>query len=284
MKKKLAALLLLVFSLSVGLVGCGSKTVDPAKDAEPVATEDGSWERVQKAGKITVGLDDSYKPMGFRDETTGEIVGFDIDMAKAIGEKLEIEFEFVPADWNAIVTSLLSGKFDCIISGMNMWPERVEQADFVAYGVASQNIVMKADNPMIKDVTGVDFFTDKKLGSQLGSTGAKVVTEMGYEMDKNLFLYKAFPDCTLDLDNGRLDAMIMDSFAAEDLVKEGKYVIVGDAIGGDTSSAKIGIAFNPKDKELQAKIQGAVDELIADGTLSELSKKWIGSDITEGLK
>lgn len=128
MKKK-AMLLLMVFSMTMVLAGCGSKADQPAqapqgdapKQEEQQTQGDGSWDRVKEAGVIKVGLDDSYEPMGFHDPDTNELTGFDIDMANMIGEELGVKFEFVPYDWNSIVLGLNSGHFDVIISGMNMW-------------------------------------------------------------------------------------------------------------------------------------------------------------------
>ena len=157
MKKKLASLLLLTFCVGTMAVGCGSKTTETpaASNDAPAQVEqgDGSWDRVVAAGKITAGLDDAYPPMGYRDDNTGELIGFDIEMAQLIGEKLGIEFEMIPAEWNSIVPSILSGNFDTIISGMNMWAERKEVIDFVPYGVASQVMVVKADYANIDEVT-----------------------------------------------------------------------------------------------------------------------------------
>ena len=118
----------------------------------------------------------------------------------------------------------------------------------------------------------------------MGSTGAKVLGELGFEDGKNLSLYKSFPDCTLDLESGRIEAMVIDSFGGLDLIKNDKYVVVGEPLGAESNYAKIGIALRKEDKELQAKIQQAVDELIADGTLGKLAEQWIGEDITAGLK
>ena len=138
--KKIKALLAILLMASLVLAGCGgnNKVEEKKITWEATVSGDGSLERVQKAGKLTIGLDDSYPPMGFRDPATNEIIGFDIDMAKLIGEKLGVEVELVPSDWNAIVPSLQTEKFDVIVSGMNMWDERIKEVNFVPYGEADQ--------------------------------------------------------------------------------------------------------------------------------------------------
>lgn len=296
MKKKLAMLLLLVFGATMVLAGCGGNnngqnqqaTQGNTQQDEQQQTEgDGSWQRVQDAGVIRVGLDDAYEPMGFHDPETDELTGFDIEMAKMIGEKLGIEFEFVPYDWNGIVPGLQSGHFDVIISGMNMWASRKEQVDFVPYGIASQVIVVRSDYEDADSIKTIEDLKDKTVGSQTGSTGAKNVTSYGFEDGKNLLTYAQFPAAVLDLQSGRLDAIVIDNFGAATVVANGEYKIVGEPVeekGADDDAAKIGIAVRKEDKELQEKLQGAVNELLSDGSLKALSEKWIGIDITEGVQ
>lgn len=283
MKKKMAMLLLMVFSMTMVLAGCGSKADQPAQAPQG----DGSWDRVEKAGVIKVGLDDSYEPMGFHDPDTNELTGFDIDMANMIGEKLGVKFEFVPYDWNSIVLGLNSGHFDVIISGMNMWQERREEVDFVPYGVATQVIIVRSDDPNADSIKTIEDLKGKTIGSQTGSTGAKAALSYGFEDGKDLLGYPQFPAAVLDLQSGRLDAIIADSFTAVSIVEDGTFKIVGDTViekGADSDTEKIGIAVRKEDDDLQAKLQEAVDELIADGSLKELSMKWIGIDITEGVQ
>ena len=161
MKFKKLVSVTLAAVLALGVVGCGGGSDEAASSAasdanvtqieaenpwEATVKGDGSLDRVKEAGVIKAGLDDSYPPMGYHDAETDEIIGFDVDMANAIGEKLGVEFEFVPADWNAIVASLQTGKFDTIISGMNMWDSRVEEVNYVPYGVADQYILVLNEN------------------------------------------------------------------------------------------------------------------------------------------
>ena len=96
-------------------------------------------------------------------------------------------------------------------------------------------------------------------------------------------LYDKFPQAFIDLDNGRLDAIVIDGFAAPEWIKTEKYKKVGQDIGADKEGATIGIAVRKEDKELLDKLNEAIDSMKEDGTLKEISMKWIGYDITEGL-
>ncbi len=299
MKKLLSIALISLFT--IGLVGCGGgdkaetessasadvTQIEAENPWEATVEGDGSLDRVKKAGKITVGLDDSYPPMGYHDAETDEMIGFDIDMMKAIGEKLGVEIEFVPADWNAIVPSLQTKKFDVIVSGMNMWDTRIKEVNFVPYGFASQEVLVKADDPNKDKITDVSYFKDKTIGTQLGSTAAKYLQEQGFADGENLNLYKTFPEITVDLDNGRIDALAIDSFGAVELLDSGKYVAVTQITGQNNENGaaadNIGIAIRKEDGDLQLALQQAVDEMLVNGELKEISMKWIKTDITEPL-
>lgn len=294
--KKLVAVTLAAV-LALGVVGCGSgedDTTSAASDANVTKIEaknpweatvkgDGSLDRVKEAGVIKAGLDDSYPPMGYHDAETDEIVGFDVDMANAIGEKLGVKFEFVPAEWNAIIAGLQTGKFDVIISGMNMWDSRVKEANYVPYGVADQYLLVLNEN--VEDgMDDIEYYKDKVIGTQLGSTAANDLLAAGFVEGENMKVYKTFPEITVDLDNGRIDALAIDSFGSVELLETGKYTHVGDVPSSEGKTAnQIGIAFNKEDGDLQLAIQKAVDELLVDGTMKEISMKWIGMDITESL-
>jgi polar amino acid transport system substrate-binding protein len=311
-KKIMAAIM--VAALAVTAVGCGSSannaassggsasaSTESSASAEnanltPItadnpweATEigDGSWDRVQKAGKITVGLDDAFPPMASHDPQTNELVGFDIDMAAAISEKLGVEFEFQPSAWDSIVPSMLSSKFDVIISGMNMWDSRVAQVNYVPYGVAYQ-LLLVAPDKATDEMSNVEYFKDKVIGTQAGSTAEKYLTELGFEEGKNLKTYKTFPEATVDMGSGRLDALAIDSFGAAELLKSGDYKQVAQITSQNNENGAaadmIGIAVRKEDGDLQMRLAQAVDELIVSGQLAELSQKWIGEDITEPLK
>lgn len=299
MKFKKLVSVTLAAVLALGVVGCGSSSDNEAassasSDANVPQIEaenpwdatvkgDGSLDRVKEAGVIKAGLDDSYPPMGYHDAETDEIIGFDVDMADAIGEKIGVPFEFVPADWNAIIPSLQTGKFDVIISGMNMWDSRVEEVNYVPYGVADQYILVLNEN--VEDgMDDVEYFKDKNIGTQLGSTAAKDLQAAGFAEGDNLTLYKTFPEITVDLDNGRIDALAIDSFGSVELLESGKYTHVGNVPTSEGDQAnEIGIALSKEDGDLQLAIQKAVDELLVDGTLAEISNKWIGMDITADL-
>ena len=165
-----------------------------------------------------------------------------------------------------------------------MWDTRVKEVNFVPYGVASQEVLVKADAENQDQMSDLEYFKDKVIGTQLGSTAAKYLQAMGFVEGENLTLYKTFPEITVDLDNGRIDALAIDNFGSVELLETGKYNDVATIESSDGAAAnQIGIAVRKEDGDLQLALQKAVDELLVSGELKEISMKWIGIDITESL-
>ncbi|MFP4397966.1 MAG: transporter substrate-binding domain-containing protein, partial [Desulfonatronovibrio sp.] len=108
--------------------------------ASGTAMADGSWERVQDKGALVIGLDDAFPPMGFRED--GEIVGFDVDAANALGERLGIDIVWQPTAWDGVIHSLNTKKFDCIWNGMTITEERAERVSFTDPYIMDGQIVV----------------------------------------------------------------------------------------------------------------------------------------------
>ncbi len=127
---------------------------------------DGSLEKVQKAGKLVIGLDDTFAPMGFRQDD-GTLVGFDVDAAEEVGKRLGLKIEWQPTAWSGVIHSLNAKKFDCIWNGMTITPEREKAVSFSKpYIMDGQIAVIAMGNKSIKahkDLGG------KVVGVQKGS-------------------------------------------------------------------------------------------------------------------
>ena len=258
--KKFMSILLTVTMAGAILTGCGKK-------AENV----NSLEAVQKAGILTVGLDDSYPPMEFRD-SKNELVGFDVDLGNEIGKKLGVKTEYITTDFSGILLALTSSKFNMILSGMSITDERKQSIDFSdTYVMGGQVVAIKQGNASIKSLEDLK---GKIVACQLGSTGDTAATAMEglKEVKKYDKITEAFQELSLD----RVDAVIMDAQVGGYYVakKPGEYEVLKNAI----SEEPMGIGFKKEDKELKDAIQKALNELKADGTMSKLSVKWFGFD------
>ena len=164
------------------------------------------------AKKIVVGLDDEYPPMGFKDDKN-EIIGFDVDLAKAAAKKLGREVEFKAIDWNSKEAELKSGRIDVLWNGLDITPERKENMLFSDPYMDNRQIIFirKGDdaNANISDENGL---AGKSVGTQAGSTAEAYIT--GNDALKNSFKdFKTYGDyisAFMDLENGRLDAVVCD--------------------------------------------------------------------------
>ncbi len=267
--KKISVMLLTAI-ISLGLLsGCGSNNKSNNSSNAQIDT---SLEKIKSAGKLTVGVDDSYPPMEFRNEKN-ELVGFDIDLGNEIGKKLGVKVEFMPTDWNGIILALKSGKFNVIISSLSMTDERKKEIDFAGpYLEGGQIIAVKKSNTGIK--SSVDL-NNKIVGCQLGSTGEEAAVKL--KQIKELKKYDKGTEAFHDLSIGRLDAVIIDG-------QVGGYYNKKDGDAFKILDEKLtkepeGIGLKKEDKELKKGLEKALDELKSDGTLSKLSIKWFGYDI-----
>lgn len=235
---------------------------------------DGSWERVKSQGKLVIGLDDAFPPMGFRNEA-GELIGFDIDAAEEAGRRLGIEIVWQPTAWDGVIHSLYAEKFDCIWNGMTITEERAAKVNFTKpYIIDGQIAVVRMDE---QEITAFDQLGGKKVGVQKGSPAleaAKSLPEAAGEIRE----YDTNPKAFLDLESDRLDAVVVDNVSGRYFIasRPGKY----KTLPGYITKEAFGVAFRQDDVALRDKIQQTIDEMVADGTMGEISRKWFGEDVT----
>ena len=226
--------------------------------------------------EFVLGLDDSFPPMGFRDDNN-EIVGYDIDLAKEVASRLGLKFRAQPISWSAKEQELNTGKIDCIWNGLSITPERLEALAFTKpYLNNAQVVIVRADSGIntLADMSG------KILGVQAGSSAADAVDEVP-DFKASLKQIVDFSDNIMalnDLEIGGLDGVAMDSVVAEYSLKvTGKpFVILSESLAPE----QYGIAFKKDNTALRDKVQNALNEMAADGTVAKISEKWFGSDIS----
>ena len=228
-----------------------------------------------KPAKIVAGMDDTFAPMGFRDDS-GKIVGFDIDMANAVSKEIGVPIEFKPIDWASKETELNSGRIDCIWNGFTMTPERQKKLAFTKpYMDNIQVYAVLNDSP----VKSPDDLKGKKIAIQEASTAETALNRD--EAFKNSFSeIKAYPDlaaCFMDLESGRCDAVLADSVLIEYYMtkKPGQFKELEGVVSKDTFS--IGIK---KDNEALVKLlDEGIAKVVASGEAAKISQKWFGKDV-----
>ncbi|MEG0798410.1 MAG: amino acid ABC transporter substrate-binding protein [Acidaminococcaceae bacterium] len=261
MKKMLALALGLVFMTGI-IAGCGGG------DKKTTGTKE--------AKKIVIGLDDSFPPMGFKDEKN-EIVGFDIDMAKEASKRLGRPVEFKTIDWSSKEAELKSGRIDAIWNGLNITPDREKNMLFSkAYMECKQLIFVPVGSP----IKGQADLTGKVVGMQSAST-AEINLDADPTFAAQLKEVKKYPDCIvalMDLEAGRVDAIITDEIVGRYYMskKPGKFEVREAPVG---PIGVFGIAFAKDNTALQTEVQKVLDTMKKDGTSAKISQKWFGADI-----
>jgi len=227
---------------------------------------------------ITVGLDDSFPPMGFRDEKNN-IVGFDIDMAREAFKRLgAANVIFKPIDWNAKEAELNSKRVDALWNGLTITDDRKKQIAFTSpYMENHQIIIVPADSP-ITDKTGL---AGKVVGIQEGSSAVDAV-EKEPAVRKTFKELKTFGDnvtALMDLSAGRLNAVVVDEVVGRYYTakKPGDYRILKDNFGTE----QYGVGLRKDDTALLAALQKALDAMKADGASARISQQWFGANVIE---
>ncbi|MDR0671631.1 MAG: amino acid ABC transporter substrate-binding protein [Oscillospiraceae bacterium] len=224
---------------------------------------------------LIVGLDDTFAPMGFRDEA-GNLVGFDIDLANAVGRELGIEIRFQPIDWDAKDMELSSRNIDCIWNGMSRTPDREESMTLSKNYLNNRIIIMT--NPDVQ-ISSKEQLADFKVGTQAESSALEVVQSdpIYASIEANLSEYRTYDECILDMQAGRIDAMIVDEVL-------GQYKNSNLATKLNVASADFGddyyvIGFRKEDTALCAKVEEALRAVKASGEGAEISNAWFGEDL-----
>jgi His/Glu/Gln/Arg/opine family amino acid ABC transporter permease subunit len=254
-----------------GLVLVGSAVLLAGACADgPDQARDDSLGRVQRSGVLRVAVDPTYPPMEFEEQ--GQPVGFDIDLARALARQLGVRAEFVVADWAGIVAGLNAGRYDVILSSMNITAERRAQVAFVEYATVPQVFVCRRG----VFVGSAQDLADKAVVVQVNTTSHAWVEALSRQGMAPRQL-KALPtptDAFTAVRVGQADVVVVDE-------PVGRYYARADptlAVTGEALAAEpIGIALRRQDQALQAALAAAVAELRQDGTLRQLAEHWFGA-------
>lgn len=266
LKRNIALVFFAVLIMVLAFSGCKKDDADV----------DNSWKQVKAKGEFVLGLDDSFPPMGFRDEN-GEIVGFDIDLAKEVCSRLKIKLVLQPINWSAKEQELNTKNIDCIWNGLTITPEREEVILFTKpYMKNRQVLVVRADS----DYAALADFTGKKLGIQAGSS-ANDALDNAAEFKASLGEVVAFDDnmtALMDLEQGGIDVVLMDEIVARFYIQQRSknYKVLDEALAGE----EYGIGFRKEDWELMEKFEETLIAMAEDGTMAAISQRWFGEDIT----
>lgn len=254
---------LLMAALAAGTVAGTMSVVPSAVSAEELDT-------IREKGVIRIAMSGAYPPFNFVNEQN-QVVGFDPAIGTEIAKRMGLEVEIVTTAWDGIIGGLLANKYDAIVGSMSITEERDKVVDFVGpYYTTKRAVFTKSGSP----ITSVSQLGDARIGVTLGETHEQWAREQGY----SIRTYKGLPELLLELENGRVDAIVNDSIAAILAMKESGYDFVAlpdletDAIGA-------GIAIREGNPQLMAEMQAALDGMMEDGTYLKIAEEWVGGDI-----
>lgn len=236
---------------------------------------DSSLEYILEKGELVLGLDDSFPPMGFRGED-GEIVGFDIDLAREVAARMGVELRLQPIDWDSKVLDLNSRDIDVIWNGLTITPEREEQITFSKPYIANRQIVI------VQQGSGISTKADLAgavVGIQLGSSAQNAVESDPAVLESfaELARYQDNVQALLDLEVGRIDAVVVDEILGRYYISQrpGTFAVAEEYFAEE----QYGIGFRKGEEAFAARVDEALDAMVADGTAAEISRTWFEEDV-----
>ena len=293
MKIKRIAALLLAGIMSVGLCSCASSNTSSASESssaaesnadgsaadstDSTASEGGDWQYIADKGNFVAGIT-LFEPMNYYDEN-GELTGFETEFTKAVCEKLGVEAKFQEIEWDKKEIELNAKTIDAIWNGLTVTEERKENMGFSkSYVRNKQVVVIKADNK--------DKYTDEasmagaSCAAESGSAGQTAI-ETSPVLSQNEFVgASAQKDVLLEVKAGTVELGILDYVMAKASIGEGTdYSDLMIVEGVELAPEEYAIGMRKGDTETIEKVNGAIDELVADGTLKALAEKYGLADV-----
>ncbi|BDO43721.1 amino acid ABC transporter substrate-binding protein [Cellulomonas sp. NTE-D12] len=271
---------LIAAALVVGLGACSStggsgsaSATGSAASGTAAAGADQSLAKVQKAGVITFGTEGTYKPFSFHAAGGGDLTGFDVEVARAIAGKLGVKAAFQETQWDAIFAGLDAGRFDAITNQVSITPERQAKYEFsTPYTVSTGVIVVKQDNTSI---TSFDSLKGKTTAQSLTSNWYKLAQSSGADVQS----VEGWAQSVALVQQGRVDATINDKLTYLDYVKTNGQS--GLKIAAETTDkSQSAVALKKGATALTQAIDTALKQLADDGTLTSISQKYFGADVT----
>ena len=269
--KKFKLLITLLISVLI-ISGCASGGSEkPIKD---------NWEDFQKNKKVVIGFDNTFVPMGFQDKS-GNNVGFDIDLANSVFEKYGIKVEWQAINWDLKETELKNGNIDLIWNGYSKTEERESIIQFTKQYMVNEQVIVTKKSKNIKSISDLK---DKILGAQNGSSGYDTFNEKP-EILKNIVKnndatqYESFNEALIDLENDRIDALLIDRVYANYYWKQQNKLDNYNIINAGFESEAFAVGARKADTTLVNIVNEAFYKLYEEGKFQEISKKWFGEDV-----
>lgn len=260
MKKLLFVLFTLLLSLA--LTACGTKEEETAANL---------YEEIKEKGEITIGTEGTYAPFTFHDES-GKLTGFDIEIAEEVFKRLDIKPVFVETKWDGMIAGLDAKRYDMVANQVAIREDRLEKYDMSEPYISSKAVLVVGEAN--EDIKTFEDLNGKKVGQSLDSNYRKIAEAHGATNT----VVDGFNQAIDLITSGRIDATINDNLSYLDLKKQRPDLAIKkvDEEADVTSNAFL---FRKDNKELVDAVNGALADMIEDGTYLEISTKWFGEDV-----
>jgi polar amino acid transport system substrate-binding protein len=222
-----------------------------------------------------VGLDDTFAPMGFRDEAN-ELVGFDIDLANAVGEELGWEIVFQPIAWDAKEMEMAAKNIDCVWNGMSRTPEREEMWTLSQNYLNNRIVIMTTPDV---EITSLDQLAEYQIGTQAKSAALETViaSDVYESISANIQEYPTYDEVIMDMQAGRIQVMIVDEVLGQ--YKNANLDTKMNVATVDVGDDMYCIGFRKEDTALCTQVEDAIKAIAASGKGAEISEKWFGENL-----
>ena len=278
MKKLLS--ICLVFALVLSLSACGGSSTgsgssEPAEketaETETAETETAETEAAGETQTFIMGIDPEYPPFSYMDNN-GDYTGFDVEICQAVCDRLGWEMKVFGVNWDQKLVQLDAGECDCVWSGMTILDSMKENGYVISKPYFYNTQVL-----LVKDTSGISSSADlagKVVAVQLGTSGEALLQEDLADLAatfESLITCDSFLKCFTELGGDAVDAVFVDLPVALSFVAENEgYTIINEELGAE----EYGVAFRSGDQALCDAVDGAVAELVADGTYAKIAEKY----------
>lgn len=259
----------LLAAASLVLAACGGTS-----DTGTSTGGDTSLSSVKEAGEIVFATEGTYKPFSYHEGGAGDLTGYDVEVAKAVADKLGVKAKFEETQWDSIFAGLEASRFDAIANQVTVSPERQEQYELSTPYTVSRGVLVTLESNT--DIKSFDDLKDKTTAQSLTSNWYALATSKGAKVEA----VEGWAQAAALLQDGRVDASVNDKLTVDDYFKNtsnsGLKIVATTDESSDAS-----MAFRKGSTALKDAVDVALKDLGADGTLTKLSEKFFGEDFSK---